>query len=103
MKIKREARILVSKCYCSKCIGVVLRGGDVDGAVSGHSCDELCSELKSRGFSGELRYAVGDCRCGFPPPPRASLESQSLLLTLSSSLPLWVSRSMHLLGAGDCH
>lgn len=102
MRIKREARILVSKCYCSRCIGVVLRGGDVDGAVSGYSCRQLCRRIESRGFLGELRYALGDCKCGLPLPPRASPESLNLVLTLSSSLPLWVTRVLGLLGSEQC-
>lgn len=100
MRAKREARVLVSKCYSGICLGIVLRGSDVDGAVAGPSCSALCRELETKGYTGELRYAVGDCRCGLPTPPSVTGETESLILALSSSLPLWMSRSMRIL-TGD--
>ncbi|MCE4601326.1 MAG: hypothetical protein F7C38_07190 [Desulfurococcales archaeon] len=92
MKSKKEARILVSKCFSSKCLGIVLRGSEVDGAVSGRDCATLCRDAEEKGFSGELRFAAGDCRCGYPLPPTVTRSLESVLYTLSSSLPLWIQR-----------
>ncbi|MEB3807142.1 MAG: hypothetical protein GSR73_06480 [Desulfurococcales archaeon] len=92
MKGKREARILASKCFSGKCIGIILRGPEVDGAVSGRGCAALCRDVEERGFSGELRFAAGDCRCGYPPPPTVNRSLEGILYTLSSSLPLWIQR-----------
>ena len=93
MKSKTEARVLASKCFSEVCVGLILRGSDVDGAVSGRDCAELCSDLEKRGFSGELRFSTGDCKCGFPTPDRVSVELISVLHTFSASLPLWVTRT----------
>ena len=88
--MKREARVLVSHCYGGVCLGLVLRGGDVDGAVAGRDCEELCRDAARRGFLGEARYHAGACHCGLPRVPARLREAESLLLALSSSLPRWV-------------
>jgi len=77
--LKPETRILVTVCHRNVgCLGVVMRGQGVDGACSGSSCLELCSHLARRGFFGELRYALGDCTCGYPPPPRDGIVEERL-------------------------
>jgi len=86
--LKREARILVSHCYSNVCIGVVLRGADFDGAVSGVNCESLCEEARRRGYLGELRYSAGPCHCGLP--QARTPWAEALLLTLTHSLPLWL-------------
>jgi len=68
--LKPEARILASACTTNACLALILRGIDVDGAVAASSCKDLCRRLEAKGFMGELRYAVGDCSCGLPEPPR---------------------------------
>ncbi len=71
--MKEEARVLITSCTETErtrlCLGIILRGAGVDGAVSGHSCKELCVDAEKRGFMGELRYSLGPCRCGLPSPP----------------------------------
>lgn len=67
--MKVETRILVTVCSSRACIGVVLRGSGVDGSVGGKDCIELCEDLIRRGYRGETRYALGDCKCGLPSPP----------------------------------
>jgi len=97
--VKPQARVLVSHCHSNTCIGVVLRGADVDGAVSGRDCSELCSEAKRRGYLGELRYHAGACACGLP---RASTPwAEALLLTLAHSLPLWLATYERLAGRSN--
>ncbi len=88
--MKREARVLVSHCYSGVCLGLVLRGGDVDGAVAGRGCEELCGDAARRGYLGETRYYAGDCHCGLSSVPERLREAESLLLALSSSLPRWL-------------
>ena len=68
--MKSEARILVSRCGSSLCIGVILRGNSIDGAVIGDDCNELCSDLEKHGYAGETRFSLGPCTCGLPLPPR---------------------------------
>ncbi len=87
--MKREARILVSACSGDTCLGVVLRSIDIDGAVAGRSCEDLCRRLEESGYSGELRYAYGSCRCGLPSPPRAGGRLEAAyraLLAIASSV-----------------
>ncbi len=92
--MKPEARVLVSKCYGGLCLGIVVRLDDVDGAAAGCGCEGLCESLEDKGYMGELRYAIGDCRCGLPLPPRdPGALALSLLATLSSDYPLWVEKS----------
>jgi hypothetical protein len=90
LRAKPEARILVTKCYNNACLGIIMRGLDVDGAVSGRNCGELCEDLEKRGYMGELRFAAGDCRCGLPLPPQCDCANE--LLVLASRLPLIVER-----------
>ena len=96
--MKREARVLVSHCHGGVCLGVVLRGGDFDGAVAGRDCRELCVDAEERGFLGEARYHAGSCPCGLPRVPGRHVEAESLLLALSSSLPRWLEAYRRLAG-----
>jgi hypothetical protein len=52
--MKKEVRVLLSHCntQAEYCIGIIARGRGVDGIVSGHNCEELCSELVYRGYIG---------------------------------------------------
>ncbi len=90
MKTKRETRILISKCYDNICLGIIKRDKDIDGAVSGKSCKELCLDAEKRGYMGELRYAIGDCRCGLPIPRGFNYIEE--LQVISSKLPIIVER-----------
>jgi len=76
--LKPETRILVSSCTRSTCLAVVLRGIDVDGAVAGVDCGEVCRRLEERGYMGEVRYAYGDCMCGLPQAPSTARLEQAL-------------------------
>jgi len=76
--LKPEARILVSSCTGRMCLAIVLRGIDVDGAVAGEDCEDLCRRLEQRGYMGEARYSYGDCTCGLPPAPRTRRLEQAL-------------------------
>jgi len=76
--LKPEARIVVSSCTRSKCLAIVLRGIDVDGAVAGEDCEDLCRRLEQRGYMGEARYAYGDCTCGLPQPPKTARLERAL-------------------------
>ncbi len=95
MKTKHESRIVITKCYDEVCLGIIIRGEDVDGAVSGRNCQELCAELVNRGFMGELRFSAGDCRCNLPLPP--DKRGATILQVLSARLPLWVERVKRIL------
>jgi len=86
LRAKPEARILVSKCYENSCLGIIKRGPDIDGAVSGRGCEALCQDLEERGYAGEVRFACGDCRCGYPLPPGRDCAWD--LLVLAARLPL---------------
>lgn len=68
--MKPEARILLSRCSSNLCASIVTRGESFDAVVIASGCRELCVELNARGYAGELRYARGDCTCGYPEPPR---------------------------------
>ena len=67
--LKPETRILISLCTESLCLGVIVRGPGFDGIVAGRDCSMLCKRLDSRGFTGELRYCLGDCCCRLERPP----------------------------------
>ncbi len=97
--MKREARILVSWCHEGYCLGVVLRGMDFDGAVSGRGCEGLCRDARRRGYMGELRYHAGVCSCGLPKVPGRLRHVESLLLALSSHGPRWLRHSLECLRA----
>ncbi|MGC9112421.1 hypothetical protein [Acidilobus sp.] len=63
--MKREARVLVSKCSGQLCVGIVIRLNSIDGlAISFESCEGLCRRLGHKGFLDEIRYYIGDCGCG---------------------------------------
>lgn len=68
--MKFEARILVSKCSQDVCLSAILRGRALDAVVIARGCEDLCGNLKARGYFYELRYHVGDCSCNLPEPPR---------------------------------
>lgn len=75
--MKIEARILVSACSRATglCVGAIVRGLGVDGVVAARGCEELCTLLEEKGYSGELRYYWGECGCGFL---RAEYRRQSI-------------------------
>ncbi|MEB2836548.1 MAG: hypothetical protein GSR80_001718 [Desulfurococcales archaeon] len=80
--MKSETRILVSACTASSCVGIVLRGTGVDGAVSGSSCAELCRDAARRGLLGETRYFLGDCPCGLREAPLVPIHALAWLRLL---------------------
>ncbi len=80
--MKSEARILVSACTIDSCVGVVLRGIGIDGAVSGSSCAELCRDAAKHGFLGETRYFLGDCPCGLKEVPLVPIHALAWLRLL---------------------
>ncbi len=67
--MKREARIIVTRCSGYACVAYVIRYPGIDGfSASLTGCNNLCSSLKRLGYLQEARYAVGDCICGLPEP-----------------------------------
>ena len=77
--MKREARGLASSCTRRVCVGIVVRGPGLDGLAVAPSCAALCLRLEERGYLYELRYAVGECTCGLPRPPRITAEVEAFL------------------------
>lgn len=62
--MKKEARILVSQCKDSVCVGYVIRYPGIDGfSVSARGCQGLCESLRSQGYLFEIRFYSGDCGC----------------------------------------
>ncbi|MCX8196317.1 MAG: hypothetical protein N3F67_04490 [Acidilobaceae archaeon] len=68
--MKPEVRVLLSRCVESICAAAVMRGVGFDILMLSRGCEELCERLREEGYAQELRYSLGDCPCGFPPPPR---------------------------------
>ncbi|MCE4625596.1 MAG: hypothetical protein F7C35_07030 [Desulfurococcales archaeon] len=87
--MKPEARVLLSSCGQvfgqELCLALILRGSGVDGAVSGRGCRDLCKNAEEKGYSGELRYALGDCSCGLPTPPASRPEWERALAAIKES------------------
>jgi len=73
--VKSETRVLVSSCSDDYCAGFIVRGDGIDGFIIGRSCEELCRRASERGFTGELRYSLGNCGCGYPEAP---IKSESI-------------------------
>ena len=77
--MKREARVLASSCTGRVCIGIVVRGPGLDGLAVAPTCTALCLRLEEKGYLYELRYAMGDCTCGLPGPPRITPGLEAFL------------------------
>ncbi len=92
--MKPEARVLAAKCYRDICLALILRGREVDGAIAGRGCEDLCRAAREKGYMGELRFHAGDCSCGLPRVPGRHLPAESFLLAASMSLPLWLEKTL---------
>ncbi|MDP8003254.1 MAG: hypothetical protein ACP5I6_03945 [Caldisphaera sp.] len=63
--MKKESRILISKCYNYTCIGIILRLNSLDGFIASKGkCEDFCQKLKLSGYFYEIGYYNGDCSCG---------------------------------------
>jgi hypothetical protein len=81
--LKSEARILITTCSPKACIGLIIRGAGVDGAVGGKNCEDMCKDFSRRGYQGETRFAFGDCICGLRTPPSLPSTAEAWARVLS--------------------
>ncbi len=81
--MKKEARILVSKCKNSICSGIILRFYSIDGLIlSTNGCKDFCDKIKKSGYFYELSYYYGDCSCGLDKKVEVNKKYLSFLSNL---------------------
>lgn len=96
--MKREARVLASKCHGHLCVGVVVRLNSIDGlAISFDGCEGLCRRLGYKGFLDETRYYIGDCSCGLALVP-VHQERLKWAVTFAEDIVNSLTRARDLLG-----